>query len=262
MHNMSRHAVAVAILSLAVTGSPIEAQTPPSAQELADLHARADVGEALAQAELGFLYNNGLGVPQDHVEAAGWYRRAAEQGHAIVQRELGFLYRRGLGVPQDDIEAHIWLNLAASQLAGKSREQTVAARDALARWMTPAELRDAQSRARALHATQPKIHSVVQDSPYQVDDWGIVMPRVLYSVPPGYTPKAMRERIAGTVELEVVVLPDGTVGEVRITRSLDSVFGLDDQAIKAARRWRFEPGTRFGQPVAVLVNLELFFNLE
>ena len=52
------------------------------------------------------------------------------------------------------------------------------------------------------------------------------------------------------------------VGDVRITRSLDPVFGLDDEAIKAARQWLFEPGTRFGEPVAILVNLALDFNLR
>ena len=48
------------------------------------------------------------------------------------------------------------------------------------------------------------------------------------------------------------MLPDGTVGDVRITRSLDPDFGLDEEAIKAARQWLFEPGTRFGAPAAAI----------
>ena len=48
--DMSRHAVyttiAVAVLSLAVSGSVVQAQDKPSAQELADLRARAEAGEA------------------------------------------------------------------------------------------------------------------------------------------------------------------------------------------------------------------------
>ena len=59
-----------------------------------------------------------------------------------------------------------------------------------------------------------------------------------------------------------VVLPNGTVGDVTVIRSLDRVFGLDDEARKAARQWRFAPGTRFGTPVAVAVVLELFFSLR
>lgn len=91
---------------------------------------------------------------------------------------------------------------------------------------------------------------------------GIVNPRLLREVKPQYTAEALRAKITGTVWMEVVVLSDGTVGDVRITRSLDPVFGLDDEAIKAARQWLFEPGTRLGEPVAILVNLALDFNLR
>jgi TonB family protein len=58
------------------------------------------------------------------------------------------------------------------------------------------------------------------------------------------------------------VLPDGTVGDVRITRSLDSRFGLDQEAIAAARRWRFKPGLLNGRPVPVAVTIELMFSLR
>ena len=267
-HDRSRHAVyttiAVAVLCLAVIGPPVQAQNKPSVQELADLHARADAGEATAQHALGFLYSDGLGVPQDHVEAAGWYRRAAEQGHVTAQHALGVLmYSDGLGTPQDYVEAHMWLNLAASQLTGPSRERAVAARDALARLMPPAELRDAQRRARAWHAEQSfQIPSGVQDAPVPAGAWYLVNPRILREVKPQYTSKALDEKITGTVQMEVVVLPNGTVGDVRIMRSLDPVFGLDAAAIKAVRQWRFEPATRFGEPVASLTTIEMDFNLR
>lgn len=91
---------------------------------------------------------------------------------------------------------------------------------------------------------------------------GIVNPRLVREVKPQYTSEALRAKVTGTVELEAVVLPDGTVGDVRITRSLDPVFGLDEEAIKAARQWVFQPGTRFGEPVAILVRLALDFNLR
>ena len=274
--DMNRHAlyttIALAVLNLAVIGPPVQAQEKPSAQELADLHARADAGEATAQHALGFLYRDGLGVPQDHVEAAGWYRQAAEQGHATAQHALGVMYYDGLGVPQDHVEAHIWLNLAASQLTGQSRERAVAVRDALAELMTSAALREAQRRARALHAAQSvEMRSGAQDAPAPAggvdgrvyrSGWGIVKPRPLRQVNPHYTAEALDEKITGTVYLELVVLPDGTVGDVRITRSLDPVFGLDAEAIKTARQWLFEPGTRFGEPVAILVDLAFDFTLR
>jgi protein TonB len=62
--------------------------------------------------------------------------------------------------------------------------------------------------------------------------------------------------------VEAVVREDGSVGQVQVTRSLDQTFGLDQEAIKAVRRWRFAPGTRFGQPVPVLVEIELTFTLR
>jgi protein TonB len=71
----------------------------------------------------------------------------------------------------------------------------------------------------------------------------------------------MRARIEGTVVVECVVRPDGTVGDVRVLKSLDTAYGLDEEAVKATRQWRFIPGARNGKPVPVLVTLELMFTL-
>jgi TonB family protein len=91
---------------------------------------------------------------------------------------------------------------------------------------------------------------------------GVQLPRVLFEKKPAYTAEAMRAKIQGVVLLECVVLPDGAVGRVEVIRSLDHNFGLDDEAVKAAKQWRFAPGTRFGEPVAVLVTIELTFTLR
>ncbi len=91
---------------------------------------------------------------------------------------------------------------------------------------------------------------------------GVESPRLLRSVRPNYTAEAMRAKVQGIVRLEGVVLPDGSVGDLKVTRSLDPVFGLDQEAIKAARQFRFVPGTRFGEPVAVLVSFEIEFTLR
>jgi TonB family protein len=91
---------------------------------------------------------------------------------------------------------------------------------------------------------------------------GVQLPQPINEVKPQYTADAMRAKVQGTVLLECVVLPDGTVGSVEVVRSLDSTFGLDQEAIKAAKRWKFRPGTRFGEPVAVLVTIELTFTLR
>lgn len=91
---------------------------------------------------------------------------------------------------------------------------------------------------------------------------GVLNPRILREVKPQYTADAMRAKVQGTVLLECVVLPDGTVGRVDVVKSLDPTFGLDQEAVKAAKQWRFMPGTRFGEPVAVLVTIELTFTLR
>jgi len=91
---------------------------------------------------------------------------------------------------------------------------------------------------------------------------GVTNPSVVREVKPAYTAEAMRAKVQGTVWLQCVVLPDGTVGNVQITKSLDSTFGLDQEAIKAAKQWRFKPGMRQGEPVPVLVTIELTFTLR
>ncbi len=91
---------------------------------------------------------------------------------------------------------------------------------------------------------------------------GVTTPRILRQVKPAYTSDAMRAKVQGTVLLQCTVTPDGSVTDVRVVRSLDPVFGLDQEAIKAARQWRFAPGTRMGEPVAVEITIELSFSLR
>ncbi len=91
---------------------------------------------------------------------------------------------------------------------------------------------------------------------------GVTVPTVVREVKPMYTSEAMRARIQGTVWVECVVRTDGSVGNVEVVRSLDPRFGLDEEAIKAAKQWRFRPGTRLGEPVPVLVTIELTFTLR
>ena len=80
---------------------------------------------------------------------------------------------------------------------------------------------------------------------------------------PKYTREAMELKIVGEVHLEIVVRPDGTVDDLRVTQSLDSRYGLDNEAVNAARQWVFNPARdRSGRAVAVLVTLVLEFRLH
>jgi periplasmic protein TonB len=93
---------------------------------------------------------------------------------------------------------------------------------------------------------------------------GVISPVLTREVKPNYTGEAMRAKVQGVVDMEAVVLPDGSIdpASIRITRSLDSTFGLDQQAIVAVKQWHFRPGTFKGQPVAVRVSIELAFTLR
>jgi uncharacterized protein len=95
-----------------------------------------------AQFNLGQLYRNGQGVPQDHAAAASWYRKAAEQGDANAQVNLGVMHDKGEGVPQDYVLAHLWFNLAA---ASGGNEAVAKARDMVASKMTPRRSRKPRS---------------------------------------------------------------------------------------------------------------------
>ena len=75
---------------------------------LQTLRPLAEKGDASAQNNLGFMYDEGQGVPQDYGEALKWYRKASEQGHAYAQYNLGFMYQKGQGVPQDYVLSVKW----------------------------------------------------------------------------------------------------------------------------------------------------------
>ena len=51
--------------------------------------------------QVGWMYRDGQGVPQDDAGAVKWFRMAVEQGNASAQNGLRFMYAAGKGVPQD-----------------------------------------------------------------------------------------------------------------------------------------------------------------
>jgi len=91
---------------------------------------------------------------------------------------------------------------------------------------------------------------------------GVSLPTLIREVKPAYTSDAMRAKVQGTVLVQCIVKQDGSVGDVEVLRSLDPTFGLDQEAIKAAKQWRFRPGTRLGEAVPVQITIELTFTLR
>ena len=78
-------------------------------------HERAMQGDPEAQFHLGVAYLSGLGVPENHEQAAGWFRKSAHQGFAPAQNELGAMLHNGTGVGRNDHEALAWYGRAADQ---------------------------------------------------------------------------------------------------------------------------------------------------
>ena len=91
---------------------------------------------------------------------------------------------------------------------------------------------------------------------------GVSRPVAIKIVKPEYTEAAKAARIQGVVVMQGVILADGSVGDVTVTESLDSVNGLDAQAIDAFKQSTFTPGTKDGKPVAVRVYMESVFALR
>jgi TonB family protein len=94
----------------------------------------------------------------------------------------------------------------------------------------------------------------------KVGDCGVTGPKPLYHPDPEYTDRARRKKISGMVLLSIVVTPEGTVRDAKVTTSLDK--DLDQQALKAVSTWKFQPATKDGKPVPVRIAVETDFRIR
>ena len=154
---MTRLARCIAVI-LAVVMAPAAAWPRPSFPApyaaAATVIERAKLGDVRAQAQLGWMYEMGRGVPQNYYEAAKWYYAAAVQGHGWAQFELGLLYNKGRGVPRDYVLSYMWLNLSASQAGGEDQDFKARIRDSVAAKMTAGQVAESQQMARAWYKAQ------------------------------------------------------------------------------------------------------------
>jgi uncharacterized protein len=126
--------------------------TSNAADSVEQIRAKASLGDAAAQFNIGVMYYEGQGVQQDYNQAAAWYRKAAGQGHAKAQFNLGVIYKKGQGVPQDYAQAYMWVNLGAA----KGFEDAVRMRDNLLKKLTPSQIEEGQRLAREWIAKHPQ----------------------------------------------------------------------------------------------------------
>lgn len=112
---MLRAAASLLIMLLTASISCPGQETPDLANKFNEAKAQALNGNVSAQSELASMYRNGKGVPKDDVQAAFWYRKAAEKGNMDAQSSLGTIYFNGEGVPKDDSQATFWWHKSAEQ---------------------------------------------------------------------------------------------------------------------------------------------------
>jgi TonB family protein len=196
---------------------------------------------------------------------------AAKERDVSQQCFVGELYRTGAGVERDYVQAYKWLFVCASA-QGEPNKKAVKLRDAVGRQMTPEQLAQARRQAmewNAAHLTP--VHTLGDPSsgcgtgernghaPCKIGG-DVKAPVPLIKPLPFYTSAAFQAGIEGTVVLGCIVRKDGTADSFRFIQRLG--FGLDEAAADTIfRRWRFQPGSREGNPVDVFATVSVSFAL-
>jgi TPR repeat protein len=108
------------------------------------LSLSAAAGSSLGQNNLGGLYRDGKGVPRDYGKAAQWFSASASQGNSAGMYNLGLMYEMGQGLKSEPFHAYMWYALAADQ--GNMPNAAAHARGLWSR-MTPAAQKQARDMA-------------------------------------------------------------------------------------------------------------------
>jgi TonB family protein len=198
-------------------------------------------------------------------DEAGWtaLMYAVKAGHATI---VEMLLEAGANVHSENDAGETALHLAA-------RHGRPQAARLLLRHGADLTARDTEGRTpfyRALEHRKAEVIEVLQgaaqaeaDRKSSVEMHGVTKettpPKLVRSTPALYTDSGLEKGIEGTVVLMLLVRRDGSVGPVSVSKSLEE--SLDRSAVKAVKKWEFEPATRGGQPVEVVVEIKVDFKL-
>lgn len=97
------------------------------------------------------------------------------------------------------------------------------------------------------------------DCPIPPEPPGVRAPRPIYTPDPEYPDNARKMKITGTVQLSLVLGVDGVPHDVKIEKGLG--HGLDEKAVEAVRKWKFQPAMKDGQPVETKLYVTTTFRL-
>ncbi len=128
LYDAGKYAEAFPMLTAAATSGKPQAQrrlgwmyqqgkgVPQSETKAVEWYQKAaDQGDAKAQCNLGWMHSEGRGVPLNEAKAVEWYQKAADQGLVDAQSNLAYMYRKGKGVARNDTKALEWYQKAADQ---------------------------------------------------------------------------------------------------------------------------------------------------
>lgn len=223
------------------------------------LEKLAAKGDATAATRVACAYWVGTGVKQNQTTSLSWLSKAAEGGSGSAALLLGTIDAGQSGVPADYEHAEMWLMVAKSagislpadavktlqQLAGAEK---IASGDGLAKtWLASHKLEDDRPRELWARSRSPL-------PAYKVGP-GVNPPKLIHSVDP-YHPGPVGS--SALVVLQVTIDDNGVPHDVKVVRS--GGLDFDDRAVAAVRQWRFQPASKDGHPVAVLVNVEVNFH--
>ena len=84
-------------------------------------------------------------------------------------------------------------------------------------------------------------------------------PRLIYAPNPEYSDKARKMKVNGTVVLSLIVGTDGLPHDINVYKKLG--YGLDEKAVKAVQKWKFQPAVKDGQPFEKQIYVDTSFRL-
>jgi len=136
-----------------------------------------------------------------------------------------------------------------------TRRLTGEDRDLLRRMVA---LRDAETPQAGVTAHQD---TSPEQSPAASGD-GFSDPMLIHKASPRYPPQASRRRIGGRVSIQAIVRKDGSVTDPKVFKSTGSECGMEEAALEAVRKWKYEPGRVNGEPVEVSFTIIVDFMME